>query len=305
MTPQEIKSRFGGNEVPPTSFADADIVILPLCYESAPSYGTGSKQGPAHILDASIQLERIDEETLLDWGSFRIHTLPPLIPEDRPDQAVKQMRKAADEVIGTGKYLLSLGGDHASSIGPIQAAAEAYPNLGILQVDAHLDLREEWNGSRFNHACVMRRVSEIRDISIVQVGIRAFSKQELEVLKSGGNFMTFYAHQIDPMDSAWMEEAIDALPDTVYITIDLDGLDPSIVPGTGTPEPGGISYRQLVELIKTVGGRKNVVAADITELTKIEGVQVSEYTAAKIATKIMIHCFNQKPPQIFECQSHL
>ena len=107
------------------------------------------------------------------------------------------------------------------------------------------------------------------------------------------------------MDSAWMEEAIDALPDTVYITIDLDGLDPSIVPGTGTPEPGGISYRQLVELIKTVGGRKNVVAADITELTKIEGVQVSEYTAAKIATKIMIHCFSRKPPQIFECQSHL
>ena len=297
MTPQEPGNRFGGEEVPAASYDEADIVILPLCYESAPSYGTGSKHGPMHIIEASIQLERLDEETLLDWGGFKIHTLPPVIPEGIPDRAVEQMREVADTVIGAGKYLLSLGGDHASSIGPIQAASDANPNLGILQVDAHLDLREEWNGSRFNHACVMRRVSEIRDISIVQVGVRAFSKQELEFLKTGDNFTTFYAHQIDPMDSAWMEEAIDALPDTVYITIDLDGLDPSVVPGTGTPEPGGITYRQLNELIKKVGKYRNVVAADITELTKIEGFQVSEYTAAKIATKIIIHCFNPNRPR--------
>ena len=295
MIPQKI-THFGGDEVPAASFEDADIVILPLCYESAPSYGSGSKHGPLHIIDASIQLERLDEETLLDWGLFKIHTLPPLVPEGRPDQVVEQMRKAADNVIGKGKYLLSLGGDHASSIGPIQAAAKSYPNIGILQVDAHLDLRKEWNGSRFNHACVMRRVSEIKHISIVQVGIRAFSAEEMKVSKDG-NFTTFYAHQIDPMDSTWMEEVTAALPDTVYITIDLDGLDPSVIPGTGTPEPGGITYRQLNELIKKVGSRRKVVAADITELTKIEGFQVSEYTAAKIAMKLMVHCFNQKPPQ--------
>ena len=295
MIPQKI-THFGGDEVPAASFEDADIAILPLCYESAPSYGSGSKHGPLHIIDASIQLERLDEETLLDWGLFKIHTLPPLVPEGRPDQAVEQMRKAADNVIGKGKYLLSLGGDHASSIGPIQAAAKSYPNIGILQVDAHLDLRKEWNGSRFNHACVMRRVSEIKNISIVQVGIRAFSEEEMEVIKDG-NFTTIYAHQIDPMDSTWMEEVTAALPDTVYITIDLDGLDPSVIPGTGTPEPGGITYRQLNELIKKVGSRRKVVAADITELTKIEGFQVSEYTAAKIAMKLMVHCFNQKPPQ--------
>ena len=296
MAPQEIRRRFGGEEVPAATFAEADIVILPLYYESAPSYGTGSKHGPAHILNASIQLERMDEETLLDWGRFNIHTLPPLIPEGRPDQAVAQMKKAADPVFKTGKYLLSLGGDHASSIGPIQAAADAYPNLGVLQVDAHLDLREEWNGSPFNHACVMRRVSELKTVSIVQVGARAFSAPELEIAKTG-NFTTFYAHQLDPMDSAWLEAVVAALPESVYITIDLDGLDPSALPGTGTPEPGGISYRQLVALIKKVGYRKNVVAADITELTKIEGFQVSEYTAAKIATKIMIYCFNPNPSE--------
>ncbi len=295
MIPQKI-THFGGDEVPAASFEDADIAILPLCYESAPSYGSGSKHGPLHIIDASIQLERLDEETLLDWGLFKIHTLPPLVPEGRPDQAVEQMRKAADNVIGKGKYLLSLGGDHASSIGPIQAAAKSYPNIGILQVDAHLDLRKEWNGSRFNHACVMRRVSEIKNISIVQVGIRAFSAEEMEVIKDG-NFTTIYAHQIVPMDSTWMEEVTAALPEKVYITIDLDGLDPSVIPGTGTPEPGGITYRQLNELIKKVGSRRKVVAADITELTKIEGFRVSEYTAAKIAMKLMVHCFNQKPPQ--------
>lgn len=292
MIPQAI-THFGGEEVPPTPFTDADIIILPLCYERAPSYGSGSKYGPAHILDASVQLERLDEETLLDWGSLRIHTLPMMTPEGRPKSAVEQMRKAAAKVIDEGKYLLSLGGDHAASIGPIQAAAEAYPDLGILQVDAHLDLREEWNGSRFNHACVMRRVLEIKDMSIVQVGVRAFSTSELEVLRTGDNFRTFYAHEIDPIDPAWVGEVINALPETVYITIDLDGLDPSVIPGTGTPEPGGITYKQLVELLKRVGSKRNVIAADIMELTKIEGFQVSEYTAAKIVTKIMIHCFNQ------------
>jgi agmatinase len=248
--------------------------------------------GPEHILDASIQLERLDEETLLDWGTFKIHTLPLLTPEGKPEIAVEQMRKAAAKAIEGGKYLLSLGGDHAASIGPIQAAANAYPDLGILQVDAHLDLREEWNGSRFNHACVMRRVSEIGDMNIVQVGIRAFSMSELEVLRAGDIFTTFYAHEIDPINPAWMEEATNALPETVYITIDLDGLDPSVIPGTGTPEPGGITYKQLVGLLKRVGSNRKVIAADIMELTKIEGFQVSEYTAAKIATKIMIHCFN-------------
>ena len=286
-------THFGGDEVPASDWESAEIVILPLCYECSPSYGTGSREGPFHILNASIQLERIDEETFFDWGSLKIHTLPALVPEGEPEQAVHQMRQAAQRVLSQNKFLLSLGGDHAISIGPIKAASTVYPDLGILQIDAHLDLRDEWNGSRFNHACVMARVADDTAVPIVQVGIRAFSQEEIGIVQTE-RFKTFYAHEIDPLDHSWMDRVVAALPESVYMTIDLDGLDPSVVPGTGTPEPGGLSYRQLVNLIKAVGRNRSVVAADVTELAKIEGFQVSEYTAAKIVTKIFVDCFNRE-----------
>ncbi|MBU1712237.1 MAG: agmatinase [Proteobacteria bacterium] len=281
--------RFGDAETPAVRLNDAGIVVLPICYENAPSYGTGSKEGPLHILNASTQLESIDEETLTNWGEAGIHTLAPLVPSDDPEKAVYEMKKAAAAVLEKNKFLLSLGGDHAISIGPIMAAAEIYPDIGVLQIDAHLDLRDTWNGSRYNHACVMRRVADDIKIPFVQVGIRSFSPEESDYVKRK-KLKPFYAHAIDPADDYWRRKVVHSLPENVYITIDLDGLDPSILPGTGTPEPGGLSYRQLVKLIKAVGKEKKVVAADINELAKIDGSQVSEYTAAKIATKIFVYC---------------
>jgi len=280
---------FGGHEIENTDLDTAKIVILPLCYENASSYGTGSREGSYHLLAASEQLESIDEETLIDWGQFKIHTHSPLIPVNNPEQAILQMKNAAKNVLDRGKFLMSIGGDHAICLGPIMAASDIYPNLGILQIDAHLDLRDQWNGSKYNHACVMRRVVEDLGLSIVPVGIRSFSREEVVLMKER-NISPFFAHKIDPFDSTWMEKVVNALPEKVYITIDLDGLDPSVIPGTGTPEPGGLSYRQLVDLLKIIGQKKDVVAADINELAKIPGTQVSEFTAAKIATKIMIYC---------------
>lgn len=288
MTRKKIM-RFGDGEIPAAGLDKAGIVILPLCYENAPSYGEGSQDGPFHILNASVQLESIDEETLTAWGDAGIHTLMPPLLSGNPEEAVNEMKKAALAVLKRKKFLLSLGGDHAISIGPIMAAAEIHTDIGVLQVDAHLDLRNSWNGSRYNHACVMRRVADDIKIPFVQVGIRSFSPEEAGYVKRK-KLKPFYAHGIDPSDDSWMEKAVKSLPEKVYITIDLDGLDPSVIPGTGTPEPGGLSYRQLVSLIKTVGREKKVVAADINELAKIEGSQVSEFTAAKIATKIFVHC---------------
>jgi len=285
-------THFGGKEVPAAAPDAAEIIVLPVSYEKAPSYGAGSETGAYHILNASVQLERLDEETLVDWGLLKLHTLPVLNPEGKPEAAISQIQKAAERVIKINKYLLTLGGDHAVSIGTIRAASGIHPNLGVLQVDAHLDLRDEWNGSPYNHACTMRRVTENPDISIVQVGSRAFSKEEADRVRDK-RFTTIYAHDIDPLDHSWINRAVEALPETVYLTVDLDGLDPSVVPGTGTPEPGGLSFRQLIHLIRTVGEHRNVIAADITELTKIDGQQVSEYTAAKIATKIFVHCFRK------------
>jgi len=281
--------RFGDAEIPAVGLDDAGIVVLPLCYENAPSYGTGSENGPLHILSASAQLENIDEETSAFWGKAGIHTLPLFVPSKDPEKAINEMKKAAATVLIRNKFLLSLGGDHAISIGPIMAVAEIYPDIGVLQIDAHLDLRDMWNGSKYNHACVMRRVIDDIKLPVVQVGIRSFSPEEAEYVKRK-KLKPFYAHNIDPLDDSWIDKAVDSLPEKVYMTIDLDGLDPSVIPGTGTPEPGGLSYRQLIKLIKAVGKERKVIAADINELVKIEGFQVSEYTAAKIATKIFVYC---------------
>lgn len=283
---------FGGMEVDPPDFDDARIVVLPLCYEQAPSYGSGSHEGPYHILKASEQLESMDEETFINWSLIPIHTLDPLFPKGSPQEAVMAMKAASKSVLKAGKFLLSLGGDHAISIGPVMAANEIYPGIGVLQIDAHADLRQEWNGSSYNHACVMRRLADDVKTPFVQVGIRSFSPEEAQLIRERA-YTPFYAHEIDPFDDSWMDHVVEALPEMVYITIDLDGLDPSVIPGTGTPEPGGLSYRQVVHLIKRVGSSRKVVAADINELAKIPGSQVSEYTAAKLASKIFVYCVHR------------
>ncbi|MBF0226418.1 MAG: agmatinase [Desulfobacterales bacterium] len=280
---------FGGPDVQFDNFDLSNIVILPICYENKPSYGIGSLYGPIHILNASFQLEQIDEETLEDWTKLKIHTLFPFVPSSIPDTAVNEIKKTAIKIIEQKKFLLSLGGDHAISIGLIDAANNFHKDISVLQIDAHADLRNTWNGSKYNHACVIRRILDNYNVPVVQVGIRSFSKEELEYIKNK-NLTPFYAHLLNPNDNSWMLQVANKLSNNVYITLDLDGLDPSVIPGTGTPEPGGLSYKQVVELIKIIGKEKNVIGADINELSKIEGTQVSEYTAAKLATKIFIHC---------------
>jgi agmatinase len=280
---------FGGEDATPADIETARIVVLPLCYENAVSYGTGTGKAPLHILEASEQLECLDEEILVDWCQMAIHTLPPLIPSAVPKEAVAQMQAAAAKAAGKGRFLLTLGGDHAVSLGPIAAVRQIHPDMGVLQIDAHLDLRDTWNGSRHNHACVMRRVIDDYHLPTAQVGIRSFSPEEYAYVRQQG-LQPFMAHKIRPADDRWISQVLEQLPQKIYITIDVDGLDPANIPGTGTPEPGGLSYRQVTRLIQAAGQHKQVLAADIVELVKIDGSQVSEFTAAKIATKLMVYC---------------
>ena len=281
--------QFGGSDVRFEAADRAKVVVLPIYYEVAPSYGAGSGQGAYHILRASSELECMDEETFVNWGETGLHTTAALHPGTDPDTGLERIREAARRYMAPGRLLLSLGGDHAVSIGLIAAAAQTFENTGVLQIDAHPDLRDSYNGSRNNHACVMRRVADDLKLPFVQVGIRSIAPEEATYIQEKG-LRPFFAHAIDPLHNGWMDEAIDRLPENVYLTLDLDGLDPSVVPGTGTPEPGGLTYRQVVELIRRLGARRRVVAADINELAKIEGSQVSEFTAAKLAAKIIVYC---------------
>ncbi len=280
---------FGGPTGQVAAASEARIVVLPLCYERDVSYGTGTQEAPLHILEASGQLERLDEETLTDWTALKIHTAPPLRPTGDPGQAVAQMTAAAAAYFDQKKFVLSLGGDHAAALGPIRAAARSHPDMGVLQIDAHLDLRDQWNGSRYNHACVMRRVVEDINLRVVQVGIRSIAPEELDYIKLR-RLRPYFMHALEADGDCWGDAIIDDLPDQVYLTFDVDGLDPAVMPGTGTPEPGGFTYRQVLALIRELGRRRRVVGADITELVKIDNSQVSETTAAKLATKILVHC---------------
>jgi len=279
---------FGGEAIHTPDIEHARVVVLPVYYEVAPSFGSGAGQGPYHLLQASRELECLDEETLVDWRDLGIHTLAGLFPGEDPEQAVMTIEEAAAKYLADGRFLFSIGGDHAIAIGLSRAVAARYPDVGVLQVDAHLDLRDQWNGSRYNHACVMRRIGEDLKLPFVQVGIRSFCPEEYDYIKSH-HLYPFYAHNLSPNDDSWMDDVIYALPDNVYMSIDLDGLDPSVMPGTGTPVPGGMTYRQAVELIRRVGTEKNVVGADINELAKVEGSVVSEFTAAKLATKLFVY----------------
>ncbi|MFO7839312.1 MAG: agmatinase [Desulfosalsimonadaceae bacterium] len=280
---------FGGEAIHTLDIGEAQVVVLPIYYEVAPSFGIGAGRGPYHLLQASCELECLDEETLVDWRHLGIHTLPGLFPGEEPEQAVTAIEETAAKYLAGDQFLFSVGGDHAITIGLSRAVAKRYPEVGVLQVDAHLDLRDHWNGSRYNHACVMRRIGEDLKLPFVQVGIRSFCPEEYDYIKTH-HLYPFYAHNLSPGDDSWMDDVIYALPDNVYISIDLDGLDPSVMPGTGTPVPGGMNYRQAVELIRRVGTEKNVVAADINELAKVEGSVVSEFTAAKLATKLFVYC---------------
>ncbi|MBI9074667.1 MAG: agmatinase [Desulfatibacillum sp.] len=281
---------FGGTEIPLVDLESSRIVVLPLPYEANPSYGRGSQDGPFHILDASTQMEAVDEETGQEWTTLKIHTCRPPEISSNSEKAVADIQQAAQAILDNNKFLLALGGDHAITIGTARAAAARYPGMGILQIDAHMDLRDTWNGSRFNHACVMRRLTGDDKIPSVAVGIRSFSKEERDFARQTGH-QVFLAQGIDPNDDTWIDQIISLLPREVYLTLDLDGLDPSVIPGTGTPEPGGLGYRQVLDLIRTLGSRRRVVAADINELAAIPCTHVSEYTAARLAQKICLHCF--------------
>ena len=268
-------------------YSKSRFVIQSAPYEHTSSYLQGSAKGPAAILDASHFVEFYDEE--LDQESFRmggIATLPALGFTNKFDaDAVALIENATNKLIDDGKFVISLGAEHTVTLGFVKAHARKYGAVSVLQIDAHSDLRSSYHNNIYSHASVMARVHDL-GLNLVQIGIRAQCKEESDLIKSASNIHTFYAHQIR-RDPNWMEEAIAALGDDVYLTIDADGFDPSVVPCVGTAEPNGLFWNETVEFLQKVIKSRNVVGFDVVEVAPQEGQILSEYTLAKLVYRII------------------
>jgi len=269
------------------SYESSRFVIQSAPYEHTSSYLQGSAKGPGKIIEASHFVEFYDEE--LDQESFRkggIATLAPMDFKGKVDaDAIALIEKHTDQLIADGKFVVSLGAEHTVTLGFVKSHVKKYGNISVLQIDAHSDLRFSYHDNIYSHASVMARVNEM-GLNIVQIGIRAQCKEEADLIKSSANIHTYYAHQIR-RNSNWMKEALADLTDDVYITIDADGFDPSVIPCVGTAEPNGLFWNETVEFLKMVVEHKNVVGFDVVEVAPVEGQILSEFTLAKLVYRII------------------
>lgn len=275
-------------------YDNAKFVIQSVPYEHTSSYLSGSDKGPAAILNASHFVEFYDEllgiETYKQCG---IATAEPLQFNGKVDaDAIKLIAQATDQFIADGKFVISLGAEHTVTYGFVKSHLKKYKNLSVLQIDAHADLRFSYHENLYSHASVMARVHEL-DVPLTQIGIRALSKPEADLSAASNKIHTFYAHDIRKSQH-WMDAAIDTLSDTVYLTIDADGFDPSIMPAVGTAEPNGLFWNETMEFLQRLIERKKVVGFDIVECAPMEGNILSEYTLAKLCYRIIGFIMNGK-----------
>ncbi|MBA7467247.1 MAG: agmatinase [Dehalococcoidia bacterium] len=266
-----------------TDFETSKVVVLPIPYDSTTDWRSGSRDGPKAIIDASHYLELYDHELDREIHLVGIHTLPELQPSMKgPEETAERVYKVASDLIQKGKFVVMLGGEHSLTVGMVRAFRERFDGLSVLQLDAHADLRDEYEGSRYSHACVMRRVLEC--CPIVQVGIRSLSQEEHRFITEN-DLHPFFA-QDTPLD-ALDEKIVSALSDDVYVTIDLDVLDPSIMSAVGTPEPGGMGWHEIVKILRRVAEQRRIVGCDVVELCPREGPSSCAFLAAKLAYKLI------------------
>lgn len=282
---------FLGHEVA-ASYDAAKVVILPIPYEATTTYRQGCENGPDAILEASHQVEYYDEELDREIGcEVGIYTHAAIADTRNEAVSAEEMLKVTQEtvykLIQDGKFVIALGGEHSITTGVVAAYHQAYPQevFTVVQIDAHGDLRNEYEGSIHNHACVMRRIVDM-GLPTVQVGIRAICKEEADLIKEK-NLIVFRAREI-AYQPDWIERAIAAIPtQKVFLTIDLDGIDPTLIPGVGTPEPGGLNWYALTLFLRRVIETHQVIGLDIMELAPVVDSVVSQFTAAKLIYKLI------------------
>ncbi len=280
-----MKYNFGGLEEKFSKYDSSNVIILPVTYDGTSTWIKGADKGPEAIIKASANMELYDIEYDTEFYTVGIHTLPPLGSYNAPEEMVEDVYKHVKQHI-LNKFIITIGGEHSISYGTVKAHAEEYNPITVLHLDAHSDLRDEYEGSKFNHACVMARVKEL--CNIVHVGIRS---QSIEEVSNYEKENMFFAHKLY-YDKYWIDEVISQIKtDNVYISIDLDVLDPSIMPSTGTPEPGGLFWYETLELLEETFRRRNVIGFDVVELCPNENNKAPNFLAAKLIYKMIGYKF--------------
>lgn len=273
-------------------YEDSKAVIIPVPYDSTTSYRAGTREGPAAILAASRQVEPFDLDLKCEPLTYGIHTLPELeINVDSPEETIKNLENATRVVLNDGKFPVMFGGEHSLTPGPVRACAEKYKNLSVLQLDAHSDLRDIYEKSHNSHACAMRRCWDYAKLT--QIGIRNTGIDEWEFIQQVKHDGIIWAEELLDPSKKWIDKAMNRLTENVYITVDLDAFDSGIMPSTGTPEPGGMTWYQAMDILLKVIEERNVVGFDIVELAPIPGVIAPDFFAAKLAFKMLSRIFNK------------
>ena len=268
------------------AYERSKVVIVGVPYDGTATFQSGTRNGPNSILSASPNLEHYDMElgNIFEIGIFTAGTVDIEDIHVSPQEVVKRVYDVSKSYVSDDKFLVTIGGEHSITQGVVRAYKEKFNKLSVLQLDAHHDLMEEYGGSKYSHACVAKRIIDI-GCHITQFGVRVTSNEEHEYIsKNNQGLSIFYAKDIHNNDN-WHEEAIDSLSDNVYITLDLDGLDPSIMPATGTPVPGGLDWYGILNFLRKVYEKRNVVGFDIMELKPIPGNEAPNFLAADLIYK--------------------
>ena len=268
------------------SLEKAKVVLVPVPYDGTTSFRSGARDGPASIIEASYGLEDYDFELGLDVSQIGIHTTPMLEPHMGGPEAMKdRVRQAVGAYLSMGKMVGLLGGEHSLAVGSAQAHRDLYPDLSVLYLDAHADLRDEYMGTHWGHASGARRIHQSCPLALA--GVRSLSQEEQVYIKS--QKIPFFPWPPPVAEDDYIDAMIDGLGPNVYISVDLDVLDPSLMPSVGTPEPGGMDWHQITKIIGGVARRRRVVGFDVCELSPNAGPVASSYTAAKLVYKIIAY----------------
>ena len=281
---------FGGALPEPKDFENSRAVILPVPVDRTTSYVPGTRNGPREILQASSHMELWDEEVGVDIHNVGLFTLPEMeLPFGELQPLMDEIRRVAAEILARDKFLVTLGGEHSITPPLVAAAAARHPGLHVLQIDAHADLRDCYMGTPHNHACAMRR--SLEHAPVTQVGIRSMSTEEAEAAPRLATRI-FYDHSMRE-DPNWVQQVVGSLGDPVYVTIDVDGMDPAIMPATGTPEPGGLTWYETLALLRAIFTQRRVVACDVVELSPLPGLMAPNFLCAKLIYKMIVYRFAQ------------